>query len=203
MAGAALGGMAGGLTSGFIEGFTKRKEYQKQKDFITMRHRWEVRDLKKAGLNPILSAGGSPGIGSMPDISGPGREVGRGISEGVSKYLEAKRLKAEIELMQKQGRKADQERDTSANQANYLQSLGWGQNLQNDQQNMMNSLLNKYGDLERLAGLRQTASMTKKNLYDSSGFQLGGLRFNASADLKETVNKFLSEMMSSAKEYHD
>lgn len=46
------------------------------RDVLQNRHQWEVEDLKAAGLNPILSAtnssggsgGGSPVVGSMPDL---------------------------------------------------------------------------------------------------------------------------------------
>lgn len=45
------------------------------KEMMQNKHQWEIEDLKKAGLNPILSAGNSPGIGSSamaqtPDYAG-------------------------------------------------------------------------------------------------------------------------------------
>lgn len=45
--------------------------WKHQKEVMKNRHQWEVEDLRKAGLNPILSAGGSGAPGNAPQIVAP------------------------------------------------------------------------------------------------------------------------------------
>ena len=45
--------------------------WKHQKEVMKNRHQWEVEDLRKAGLNPILSAGGQGASGNAPQIVAP------------------------------------------------------------------------------------------------------------------------------------
>lgn len=50
-----------------------------QKEFAKNAHQWEIEDLKKAGLNPVLSAGGGGASASGGGIAS-GSETGSGIN---------------------------------------------------------------------------------------------------------------------------
>ena len=45
--------------------------WKHQKEVMKNRHQWEVEDMRRAGLNPILSAGGSGAPGNAPSIVAP------------------------------------------------------------------------------------------------------------------------------------
>lgn len=68
------------------------------------RHQWEVDDLKKAGLNPVLSATkGAPSIGSSPVATtlNPADNIG----QAVQSALAVEKLGAEINLLKSQATK--------------------------------------------------------------------------------------------------
>lgn len=59
--------------------------WKHQKEVMKNRHQWEVEDLRKAGLNPILSAGGSGSPGNAPIIDAP--DVAGAAAKGVEASL--------------------------------------------------------------------------------------------------------------------
>lgn len=65
------------------------------KEQLQNRHQWQVADLRKAGLNPVLSAGGTPSIGGSAQAQVP--DYGGNMSRGVSSGLDVARVKAEID----------------------------------------------------------------------------------------------------------
>lgn len=64
----AIGGVANFGSSALSSYFS----WKHQKEVMKNRHQWEVDDLRKSGLNPILSATGGSGVaGNAPVISAP------------------------------------------------------------------------------------------------------------------------------------
>lgn len=57
------------------------------------RYRWMVKDLQKAGLNPMLAAGTSPGSVAQPDF----QNVGEGALKGASAAAAIRQAKAQAE----------------------------------------------------------------------------------------------------------
>lgn len=58
------------------------------------RHQWEVADLKAAGLNPMLSAGAAPSIGSTAMASTP--DFGQALASGMNTAISDKTAEAGI-----------------------------------------------------------------------------------------------------------
>lgn len=110
MIGTAIGGIAQGIGSAAGSAISARAAKQMQKKQIEWEreraktaHQWEVEDLKAAGLNPVLSAGGSGAVtggvsAPMPDTSG----IAEGISSAINSAMQIKQTNADTALKKSQ-----------------------------------------------------------------------------------------------------
>lgn len=121
-AGAALNIGSSALSSYF--------NWKHQKEVMQNRHQWEVNDLRKAGLNPILSAtGGSGTAGNAPEIVAPDvsgamhSAADKELKEAQAKQVEFQNsaLAADTEL-----KKAQAEVAKEASTLTYAQAVGQG-----------------------------------------------------------------------------
>lgn len=103
--------------------------WKHQKEAMKNRHQWEVEDLRNAGLNPILSAGGQGTSGNAPviepvDVAGAMRSgADTELKEAQAKQVEVQNsaLAADTEL-----KKAQTEVAKEASTLTYAQAVGQG-----------------------------------------------------------------------------
>lgn len=96
MIGAAGISSAGGLAGSMLAG---KQSYKYTKKIMQNKHQWETADLRKAGLNPILSANGG---GSSPGVSFPSPGT-IDLSGALEKNSSTKLKDEQSELTKKQG----------------------------------------------------------------------------------------------------
>lgn len=95
LAGAGLGLVGDFFSAKFASNERKHAE-QRMLDMDNTKHFREVRDLRRAGLNPILSAKGAASAGSVPGPA-PVPDLGGTVSKGLSSGLQLAMLKANLD----------------------------------------------------------------------------------------------------------
>ena len=122
MLGPAIAGGLGSVASSAVSTAGSLYMQKRQQDYseraFKNRHQWEVADLRKAGLNPILSAHGNPGsaggaAGTMPKIENP-----------VSSAMMVKKLALENQGQQKQNEILQNQADIGAIERS-MKTLGY------------------------------------------------------------------------------
>jgi hypothetical protein len=128
-----VGGLFG-LAGGALTNKANRSAAQRANDFteyqLKNRHQWEVEDLKSAGLNPVLSAGGTPSIGSsaQANVINPMDSA----LQAASTAIDLKQKKETVELTKNQQEKtmadsskawADTELSNALKQTQFEQQL--------------------------------------------------------------------------------
>lgn len=94
-----------------------------QKEFAQNAHQWETEDLKKAGLNPILSAGGSGAAASGGGTAGTGSA---GITDVANSANAIMQTVSNVDLQEKQAENAQADTELKkAETAGVMKKNGW------------------------------------------------------------------------------
>lgn len=134
--GAAIGAVAGGLLGSGTSVWAAREAWKKQKEAMQNAHQWEVADLRKAGLNPILSATGGSGASTgglnmpMPDTSGI-NSAAQAVFEGMQLENQLEQQKANIALTKQQQKQAKAATDANWASARSLNEDAQSKQIQN------------------------------------------------------------------------
>lgn len=187
----AIAGIAGGLLSGAgslgsgMLNFGQQKEMQqRQFDFqermSSTAHQREVKDLRAAGLNPILSAmngsGASTPSGGMGSINTP--DYGASIREGVTAAAQLGRTKAETNFINQQAMTEQNKRENFDAQSALMRAEKIGREIEN--MNLPKKLK---------AELKEIASRVTVNLATASARQVEAVANKMNAETNRMVGK--------------
>lgn len=83
------GSLLGGMMTNEANAQSAAKANEFTKEMMKNRHQWEVNDLKAAGLNPILSAHGTPSMGSAQkaDVVNPTADAIKGFEANTARAV--------------------------------------------------------------------------------------------------------------------
>lgn len=107
--GAAIGGIAGGLLGAAGSIFSGKQSADYAEESYKHRYQWMVKDLRKAGLNPMLAVSQGPGSPAQPNFPNHGEAAVKGAQAGSAvamARLQAQNVEAATDLAQHQGNKA-------------------------------------------------------------------------------------------------
>lgn len=90
----ALGGLLGAGANYATSAEAVKRQIDWERERATHAHQWEVQDLQAAGLNPILSAGGSGA--TTGGISAPQPDMATGIQQAFGTGLQLAQLQSEL-----------------------------------------------------------------------------------------------------------
>lgn len=181
IAGGLLSG-AGSLGSGMLNFGQQKQMQQRQFDFqermSSTAHQREVKDLRAAGLNPILSAmngsGASTPSGGMGSINTP--DYGASIREGVTTAAQLGRTKAETNFINQQAMTEQNKRENFDEQTALMRAEKIGREIEN--MNLPKKLK---------AELKEIASRVTVNLATASARQVEAVTNKMNAETNRMV----------------
>lgn len=111
-AGSVVGNAVGSAVGAFTSQLSADAQMKFQENVLKNQHQWEVKDLLKAGLNPMLSAGGSgPGGASGASWEMPDLDLSGALTAGADierMEMQKEQMRQNSRLMMAQKRVADQ-----------------------------------------------------------------------------------------------
>lgn len=190
-----------GLVGGLLGNKSSAREAQKSRDqsveIAKNAHQWEVKDLKKAGLNPILSANSGASVSSLPTahMSNP--------FDGVGDTINSSRKIDEVDKRSLEIQEAAQR-----SQANLNEATAGAQDAAATRQAAETNLANEQAALARMTSVnkileRDTISAQAAAVQAQAARDASQVRMNSALEQKINSERDLTEREKRAGHYEE
>lgn len=211
VAGALIGGGAsllGGLFGDSSAKKAARRAAEQNIYQLKHQHQWEVEDLRKAGLNPILSGTGGGGSGTISTPVAQTGQTGKAMSEIGQKMMDRQLFNAQIENLQVNTAKTQAETENARTIGVDLENtndMKWGtgtekgQVYKENQAKIEEAVTRVLEGRQRVESAKET-TRKEKMLNDAmqGNTKLQQFILSASYAEQETINRALSQASSPA-----